>query len=228
MDQHTEQQGAVEALASLTDPTRRALFEYVQDQGQPVGRDEAAFAAGISRSLAAYHLDRLVESGLLRTRFARPEGRTGPGAGRPSKLYEPSREAVEVSVPRRNYRLAARVFAEALAADPTEKSQDALRTAARGLGRAMLREASPDPDVDLLDALRALGYQPYVEGETVCLRNCLFADLTRDQRELTCSMNLGLIEGALEAMGDGDREARLDPQDGRCCVAILRQHARQA
>jgi len=214
------------ALASLTDATRLALYNYVQREGEAVSRDAAAAAVGISRSLAAYHLDRLVDSGLLRVRFARPEGRSGPGAGRPAKLYECADQAVEVSVPRRNYQLAARAFVGALAHDLDEGSRAALQSASRTLGRAMITEgARAGGEDDLVAGLTAMGYQPYTDGATVRLRNCLFADLTRDQQELTCSMNLGLIEGALEALGEDGRKACLDPAEGRCCVAIVADSA---
>lgn len=211
------------ALGSLTDPTRRALYEYVQRLEFAVGREEAAASVGISRSLAAYHLDRLAESGLLQVRFARPEGRSGPGAGRPAKLYERTDQTLEVSVPRRNYQLAARAFAAVVASDLSDRGRAALRSASRQLGRSMIEELpTAGLDDDLLGTLEALGYEPYVDGTTVRLRNCLFADLTKHQRELTCSMNLGLIEGALQVLGDDRVQARLDPQENRCCVAILR------
>ncbi len=212
----------LDALASLADPTRRALYEYVRQEHRPVGREAAASAIGISRSLAAYHLDRLVEAGFLRVHFARPAGRSGPGAGRPAKLYELSGAAVQVSFPPRDYKLAARVFAAVLAGQPDESVRDALQHAARQLGKSMVgRQAAPAGGGRLLSSFQAVGYEPYLEGDAMRLGNCLFADLVRDQRGLTCSMNLSLIEGALEALGDYDHEARLDPGEGRCCVAIV-------
>ena len=80
----------VGALSALGDPTRRSAYDYVAAQGRPVGRDEVATALGIGRTLAAYHLDRLAKEGLLSVAYARRSGRTGPGAGRPAKLYERS------------------------------------------------------------------------------------------------------------------------------------------
>src|SRR5438445_12391996 len=87
---------ALDSAAALADPVRRRLHRFVTEATEPVGRDEAATAAGISRSLAGYHLDQLVDEGLLATTFARRGGRSGPGAGRPAKLYE--RAPVEVTV----------------------------------------------------------------------------------------------------------------------------------
>jgi len=75
------------SLSTLDDPVRRRLYEVVRERPEPVGRDEAAAAAGVGRALAVYHLDKLVEAGLLTASYQRPPGRGGPGAGRPAKLY---------------------------------------------------------------------------------------------------------------------------------------------
>src|SRR5690242_21665345 len=97
------------SLSSLDDPVRRRLYEVVTRQPGPMGRDEAAAAAGIGRALAVYHLDKLVESGLLAATYQRPAGRSGPGAGRPAKLYARAEREFTVTVPPRTYELAARL-----------------------------------------------------------------------------------------------------------------------
>jgi predicted ArsR family transcriptional regulator len=66
---------ALASLASLDEPVRRQLYEHVSDQRRPVAREEAAEAIGITRTLAAYHLDKLVEAGLLVCIYQRPAGR---------------------------------------------------------------------------------------------------------------------------------------------------------
>lgn len=210
-------------LATLTDPTRRALYEYVRAQAHAVGRDEAASATGLSRSLAAYHLDRLAESGLLQVRYERPPGRTGPGAGRPSKLYSRPPGAVEASIPRRDYLLAARVFADALAEDETGTVLQAVTGVARRLGVSAageVVEAGAKPSAE--ETLAALGYEPYRDGDVVRVRNCLFDSLVEDHKDLACTMNLGLVEGVLDRIEDRTHRACLDPGEGRCCVALVR------
>src|SRR3954451_7381742 len=91
----------ISAIAAHTEPIRRALYAYVVARPASVGRDEAAEAVGITRELAAFHLDKLLEEGLLDVEFRRLSGRTGPGAGRPAKLYHPSRRQVQVILPER-------------------------------------------------------------------------------------------------------------------------------
>jgi predicted ArsR family transcriptional regulator len=134
--EHQPPPDPLSGLSALVDPIRRRLYEHVAGQDSPVRREAAAEAVGISRTLAAYHLDRLTEAGLLAATYARPEGQGGPGAGRPAKHYQRSADEVSVTVPPRTYALLARLLADAVAADPTGAVQAALMTAAETEGRA--------------------------------------------------------------------------------------------
>ena len=109
----------LDALASLAAPVRLALYRCVAGREQGLGRGEAAAAVGISRKLAAYHLDKLAEAGLLEVRFERRSGRSGPGAGRSAKIYLRSARPLEVALPARNYQLLAELLADAVQADPS-------------------------------------------------------------------------------------------------------------
>src|SRR4051812_32720569 len=104
----------VSAIAALDEPARRRLYEFVVGQPAPVSRDEAATAVGTPRATVAFHLDKLVAEGLLEVVHERRTGRSGPGAGRPSKLYRRSPDHITVSLPERRYELAARLLADAL------------------------------------------------------------------------------------------------------------------
>ena len=130
---HTGNPG-LDAVSSLGDPVRRALYEFVAGRTEPVGRDEAAAAVGIGRPLAAYHLDKLVTFGLLTASYQRQPGRSGPGAGRPAKVYARSGSEFAVTVPHREYELAARLLAAAVESDRSGESRAALRDAARQFG----------------------------------------------------------------------------------------------
>src|SRR3712207_446445 len=117
---------AVEAISLLGEPVRRRLYDFVTSQTDSVSRDQAAKAVGIKRPLAAFHLDKLAEEGLLEVEFRRLSDRKGPGAGRPAKLYRRPDRELNVSLPHREYELAARVFAEALTTPgSTEPVRDA-------------------------------------------------------------------------------------------------------
>ncbi|WP_446666500.1 helix-turn-helix transcriptional regulator [Flexivirga sp. B27] len=203
-------------LTALADPVRRRLYEFVAGQDGPVRRDTAADATGISRTLAAYHLDRMVKAGLLSTSYARPAGRGGPGAGRPAKLYEPTRDEVSVSVPPRTYDVLAGLLADAVDGDPSGNVRSALLSAAEEEGR---RAAD---DGDLLTTLRRRGYDPEsVDGE-IDLHNCPFHHLAQRHVELVCGLNHALLRGLLEGRGEDPECARLAPRPGYCCVTISR------
>jgi predicted ArsR family transcriptional regulator len=214
------------SLSSLDDPVRRRLYEVVCERAEPVGRDEAAAAAGVGRALAVYHLDKLVEAGLLTASYQRPPGRSGPGAGRPAKLYMRSDREFAVTVPPREYELAARLLVQAVEADPGGNSQVALLEAAHRLGaelggRFRLRDADRSGVADLDEALAAHGYEPRSgEDGVIRLRNCPFHQLAEHHRDVVCGMNLGLIEGIVAGLGAESLRPVLDPQPGHCCVAI--------
>jgi predicted ArsR family transcriptional regulator len=209
------------SLSTLDDPVRRRLYELVARQAEPVGRDEAAAAAGIGRALAVYHLDKLVESGLLTATYARPAGRTGPGAGRPAKLYARSDREFAVSVPPREYELAARLLAQVVESDASGRSRAALLDAARRLG-AELGSRFPAAGADDLETMLARhGYEPQRDHTgAIRLRNCPFHQLAEAHRDIVCGMNLGLIEGLVAGLAVPGARPALDPSPGHCCVVI--------
>src|SRR5919199_1558152 len=126
----------VSAVGALDDPARRALLDLVTARGAPVSRDEAAQALGLSRRATAFHLARLAGGGLLAVESRRRTGRTGPGAGRPAKLYRRSDDEIAVSVPERHYDLAGELLAGAGedSARKGEPARDALLRRAREAG----------------------------------------------------------------------------------------------
>jgi predicted ArsR family transcriptional regulator len=222
-----QEEAGLAAVSSLDDPVRRRLYEFVAGRTEPVDRDEAAAAAGIGRSLAAYHLDKLVILGLLTASYRRPAGRGGPGAGRPAKMYARSGSEFTVTVPPREYELAARLLAVAVEADRSGASRAALHDAAQQFG-AGLASRCPAPEGGgqeplqaAEDALRAHGFEPWHdEAGIVRLRNCPFHHLATQHTEIVCGMNLALIDGLVAGLGAGRLHPALDPRPGCCCVAI--------
>jgi predicted ArsR family transcriptional regulator len=209
------------SLSSLDDPVRRRLYEAVSRRAEPVCRDEAAATAGIGRALAAYHLDKLVESGLLTASYARPAGRSGPGAGRPAKRYARSDREFAVTVPPRAYELAARLLAQVVESDTSGASLTALRDAAGRLGAELGRRSRSGGADDLEGVLAGHGYEPRRDDAgTIRLRNCPFHQLAERHPETVCTMNLGLIEGVAAGLGRPGMRPVLDPSPGHCCVAI--------
>ena len=221
----------VTRLASLAEPTRRALYLYVYAQAAPVSRDEAAAGVGVPRHKAKFHLDKLVEDGLLETEFARRTGRQGPGAGRPAKLYRRAARELAVTVPERRYELAGQLMARAISDARTEgrPAAETLRRAARDRGRwlagAVLRRAGDGPSQPaLLAAARGVlddeGYETREDPAGLTLANCPFHALAAEHTDLVCGMNLAIMEGMLERLGPLGWAAVLDPAEGRCCVRL--------
>lgn len=225
-----EQGDDVASVFSLGDPIRRGLYRYVVGHGEPVGRDEAAEALGISRSLAAYHLDRMVADGLLVFSFARRSGRSGPGAGRPAKLYQRSPRQFQVNLPPRDYEVAAHLLARAVENETSGAARVALEESARALGHEIAAEAElcrsdgtvRDAPAVIEEVLRERGYEPFHDEEgAIRLRNCPFDRLADAHRELICDMNLCLLEAAVGGRPEAGLSAVLDPRTGMCCVALL-------
>jgi predicted ArsR family transcriptional regulator len=221
----------VAGLASLAEPTRRALYLYVRDRGTPVSRDEAAAGVGVPRHQAKFHLDRLVDDGLLEVEFARRTGRQGPGAGRPAKLYRRGSRELAVTLPERRYELAGQLMARAIAdaRGTGQPAAEALDRAARDRGRELadqaLQEAGDNPShAALLATVRATldeeGYQTRSDPAGLTLANCPFHALAAEHTALICGMNLAIMEGLLDRLGGLGLAAVLDPADGRCCVRL--------
>lgn len=218
----------VTAVGAIADDARRELYRYVVAQPQPVGREEAAAAVDMPVHRARFHLEKLEQAGLLETDYARPAGRGGPGAGRPAKRYRRANRSVAVSLPQREYDLAASLLATAIdAATATgEPVADAVARVAAAHGRefggAARGEASPTGDA--LEAAAAVlaqhGYEPRRTERGIELANCPFHELSRSHTALVCGMNRALLGGVTEAIAPGALRIRLDPARGRCCVVI--------
>ncbi|HVE45515.1 MAG TPA: helix-turn-helix domain-containing protein [Acidimicrobiales bacterium] len=226
-----EFESKVSGIAILNDPVRRSLYQVVVRSREPVSRDEAAEAVGVQRSLAAFHLDKLAEEGLLEVTFKRLTGLSGPGAGRPAKLYHRSERELQVSVPPRQYDLAAQLLAAAVdgASEANGDVRKALERVAFEFGRQLGEDAegrsrprpSPAKRRDaVLEVLREHGFEPRTRDGEIVLGNCPFHALAQQFTDLVCGMNLHLMSGLRSAVGlrEGAFQPRLDPEPGMCCV----------
>jgi predicted ArsR family transcriptional regulator len=229
LDDFVSQLSGVSALA---EPARRALYLYVAAQPEAVSRDQAAEGVDLPRHTAKFHLDKLVEEGLLDTEFRRLSGRRGPGAGRPTKLYRRSARQVAVTLPQRHYDLAGQILAGAVETAAREGIPvlEAVQHAAADCGRRLgaaeqPRDGSVSPLDDIAVTLAGHGYEPRVQDGVLVLANCPFHVLARDHTALVCGMNLHLIAAMLDELGHTDVQARLDPAPERCCVTLTRTPA---
>lgn len=212
------------------DATRRRVYGVVVGRRRPTSRDEVAGKLGISRTLAAFHLDKLADRGLLTVSYARLTGRQGPGAGRPAKLYERSDLEIDAALPERRYDLAGQILAAAVATAPRGASakEAALRIAReRGLAAGAGREARKPRGTRATlaaacEVAAELGYEPEATGDEVVLRNCPFHAVMTTAPELVCSMNAALLDGVVEGLHGSGVAVVLEPSEDRCCVVLRR------
>lgn len=224
MDVDTLGSGAA-AIGVLADPTRRALYEYVAGQPDAVGRDATAADLGIAKHTVSFHLDRLAEEGLLEVEFRRLSGRTGPGAGRPSKLYRRSSREFAVTLPPRRYDLVGDILAAAVGRAAAGEDLDAaLASSAHAEGQSVAGEAAgvtaPAGLSDLASVLAGQGYEPSVSADAVALANCPFDALAQKHTTLVCGLNRSFVQGVADGLGCTGVTAHLEPDPGRCCVTV--------
>ncbi len=216
-----------QAVAALVDPVRRSLYEHVRAQGHPVTREQAGDSIGISRTLTAFHLDKLVEAGLLRARYEAPADRPR-GRGRAPKVYEPVDEGLSVTVPARQYELIGEILADAVAGRPADAGAAATGRAVetgRELASASGLATGPGSEVGTQLAaayalLLDLGFEPVTEEHRIALRNCPFRRLAQRQAALVCGLNVSFVGGLLDGLGADRLRAELRPQPGHCCVQV--------
>lgn len=214
----------VSKVGSLTDPIRRALYHFVTHQSGSVSRDQAAAGVDVPRHTAKFHLDKLVDEGLLVTEFKRLSGRTGPGAGRPAKLYRRNRREISVSLPRRRYDLASQVLADAVerALDGIPMPEALVQAADEG-ARVVVESwpSSDGPELQRIGELMArLGYEPRIDDVAVVARNCPFEQLSAEHAGLVCPMNAEFVAAAARRLGCDSLEVDGVERGDGCCVRI--------
>ena len=214
----------VTRLGALADPVRRRLYRYVAEQGDAVSRDQAADGVELPRHTAKFHLERLVDEGLLVAEFRRLTGRSGPGAGRPAKLYRRSQQEVAVSVPARRYDLAGRLFADALqrTLDGTPVA-DAVRDAVDHAARVVVAAYPANgrkPVRRLAQVLAELGYEPREEDESLELGNCPFVRLVDEHQPLVCRLNREFVGAVAGDLACPSAVVSTEPEGHGCCVRV--------
>jgi predicted ArsR family transcriptional regulator len=209
----------IAGVAALAEPVRHRLYDVVVRADDAVSREQAAQVADVPVHTAKFHLDKLVDEGLLEVEYRRLTGRTGPGSGRPAKLYRRADRELAVSLPSRQYDLLSRILATAVAS-ATESGQPVAEVAREEGARfgGQHRSAARSGLRRLADALEEGGYEPRVSGRLLELRNCPFHRVAQEQTALVCGLNLEYVAGVCEGLGCDGVKTELDPRPDRCCV----------
>ncbi len=209
----------LQAVASLGDPIRRTVFELVRDSGEALSRDDCAEQLELPKSTIRAHLDRLVDEHLLLVEFRKVGAKTGPGSGRPTKLYTVAQNEVSASVPPRHYDLAAGVLAAAVqhCIDTGIGIAAALVEVAFEEGRRLGAESG-----NIHQLLAATGYSPEPDGAGgTIMANCPFHSLSKAHTNVVCSLNGSLLSGALEGCADTCHDLAPDAEISHCCARLV-------
>ncbi|MFF3559350.1 transcriptional regulator [Streptomyces sp. NPDC002574] len=178
----------------------------------------------------AFHLDKLVDAGLLRARYENPGGIRK--VGRKPKVYEPTETDLRVSIPERRSDVIAEILMDAVLAErPGEDARAAALRTARDRGRqtgaaerARIRPGRLGPERSLgvsEPLLERFGFEPDRQGPTLLrLLNCPFHQLAARSPELICGINHAFLAGMLDGLQATGVDAVLAPSPGRCCVEV--------
>jgi predicted ArsR family transcriptional regulator len=221
----------VKRLAILNDELRRAMYLFVRRRPHGANRVEVAEEFGVAPKLAAFHLDRLAGEQMLGFHYARPPGRTGPGAGRPAKVYEATDTELEVSLPERRYDLVGNLLVDSIAAagaPAVERAKSVAYEAGMAIGKREreqrhLRPPGAERALSVAaGVLEEYGFEPSRDENEVSLKNCPFHALAQHAPGLVCEMNQGFCEGVMRGLGNENVRVDLEPTEGQCCVRLRR------
>ncbi|SMD23383.1 Predicted transcriptional regulator, ArsR family [Kibdelosporangium aridum] len=210
-------------MAALDDDLRWRMYTFIRAERRPVTRDEAAASVGISRKLAAFHLDKLVDAGLLKAGY-----QAAGKVGRAPKVYEPTDVDIRVAIPQRQHDVLAEILLDAVVAK--DVSDEAVKAAAQR-GENLGTNERDKAKLGRLGAERALtvaegvltryGFEPAREGPTCLrLRNCPFHPLAAKAPDLVCAINQAFLNGLLDGLEAPSVRAVLEPAPGECCVRL--------
>ncbi|WP_062987652.1 helix-turn-helix transcriptional regulator [Nocardia anaemiae] len=223
-------ESAIAAVAALDDELRHGMYWFIRRARRPVTRDEAAERVGISRKLAAFHLDKLVAAGLLRARYEQVGGVRR--VGRAPKVYEPTDTELQVSIPERRHEVLAEILMDAVLTERAgETARDAAQRAAGDRGVALGQDTRERLRPGRLGTERALallhtmlaeqGFEPSRDASgCLRLRNCPFHPLAAGAPELVCELNRIYLAGVLTGLEADTVAAVLVPKVGECCVEL--------
>lgn len=226
----------MDRLDAIGEPGLRAALLYVRGSAEPVSADDASGVLGVHRSVARGRLERLLRAGLVEASFARRSGRSGPGAGRPAKLYSPAPEPEALEFPpRRLPALVGRLLDEV----PAGRREAALRRAGEDFGRELAREAKLRPRARLeagleqvCAAVRRLGFQAALEridGDTVVISTptCPLRPLVTENAE-AAHLDRGMWAGLVERGVRGVKAEAVECETHSClergdsCSVVIR------
>lgn len=190
---------------ALGDPTRYAVFRYVDEARGPVGVAEITDHFGLNHNAIRQHLGKLRDAGLVVEELSEPSG-----PGRPSLRYRPTPGAADRWDGTSPYEELSLMLIELVRSGGTP------REVGRQAGRRLARRHGPHADpVQVLEAVaRKLGFEPRArprrDGVDIVLDRCPFAASVTVAPEIVCDLHRGLAEGVVETAGGSGKAGGSD------------------
>ncbi|HLT16027.1 MAG TPA: helix-turn-helix domain-containing protein [Acidimicrobiales bacterium] len=250
----TEFSSAVTAITSaFGDPTRREIYLFVHrasepgDDGEPgrgVTAAEVAEQFLLHPNVARHHLDKLAAGGYVEV----ATGRTGTGAGRPSKRYRVTEPEMSLELPVRHDDLLVTLLGKALSLIPADQAEAMAEEVGLEYGKALAASLGTTPVTEqaegrataqrslraalhtVADALTAHGFAAHAErhgnGLRIVSDHCPFGGAAIEH-PVICAVDRGLVRGMLGALyGQADAATDETRVDGATrCVTSLSSRA---
>jgi len=230
MDTEAFDQQVADLASTLGDATRRGIYVTVREAVEPMTASQIAELFDIHANVARHHLDRLVADDYLQVTRRRPSGKTGPGAGRPAKHYEPTRKNVSVQFPARRYdllselllRVIERIAPGTASAVAAEVGAEYGRELASDIG--FPNESGYDAAaIAVARALMGVGFEVEARpgDHELVTRFCPFGESAKNHPAIVCQLDQGLVSGLLE--GTGHVPVTVAPhhnEDGDCVRSL--------
>ncbi len=196
---------------------RRDVLAILRDSAEALSINAIAEQLDVHPNTVRFHLEALMESGLVERAVARPAR-----PGRPPQLFVATR-GMDPAGPRA-YQLLAETLVDSVArsGDPVTHASASGKTMGAELGRPRHDTAQGEPVGQLVELLDELGFAPEPGESRIDLRHCPFLELAQVHPEVVCPVHLGLMQGALEAWNAPVTVERLTPfVEPDLCVAHL-------
>jgi predicted ArsR family transcriptional regulator len=183
---------------ALADPTRYAVFCYIDDARVPVGVAELTRHFGLNHNAIRQHLAKLRDAGLITETVSAP---TGPG--RPALSYRPTPGGAERWDGVNPFENLTLLLVDLLQGRGTPHE------VGYAAGQRLAREHGVKVAVvEVIEAVaRRLGFEPHREqqrrGVDIVLERCPFASSAIVAPDIICELHRGLADGiAATAAGD--------------------------
>jgi predicted ArsR family transcriptional regulator len=242
----TEFSSAVTAITSaFGDPTRREIYLFVhersEEDGTGVTAAEVAEQFALHPNVARHHLDKLAGGGYVEV----ATGRSGAGAGRPSKRYRVTSPEMTLEVPVRHDDLLVTLLGKALSLLPAADAEAMAEEVGVKYGEAMAAAMGPNATAvsdspatgavqrsfrtalhAVADALTAHGFAAHAErhgdGLRIVSDHCPFGGAAIEH-PVICAVDRGLVRGMLGALyGQADAStSKSRPMGDDHCITVL-------